>query len=408
MEKNGSTNGTTEACNERKGVCVALFGDGKTKRLYSDLPTDFIQQIVDSTIAWINFSTNDLEREGLEVAVSLGFSTSLYTQMLNAEYSAYQDLEIELGIRLPAVSVDGYHVNVRPLIILMRKNLILTIHSERLVRFVGLARYADIFLKKLPKESPPADKVTVVLHRIIDENITKNFDYLKNIEEAAGGLNDLMVASELPGYKMAKELHKIKSMIITYMYTLWGTLDVLHSLRYGDAELISDNNRILGKITLLVEDVNRHISITEHMSEVLSSGLEVVQTIYNNQLQQLNNRITWIAAWLAIMSVAAIVPNTIATILSSEIWGLRTGNPYHLTVYLVFLIVPTSIATYVVYMWIRRIAGMPIHAADAEVKDKKDTEAETHVRKLKDEEAKTKNTRIKEKDMERRADEMDD
>ena len=48
-------------------------------------------------------------------------------------------------------------------------------------------------------------------------------------------------------------------------------------------------------VALLGEDVQRHIQLSEHMSEVLSSGLEVTQSIYNNQLQAINNRFAYIA-----------------------------------------------------------------------------------------------------------------
>jgi magnesium transporter len=42
--------------------------------------------------------------------------------------------------------------------------------------------------------------------------------------------------------------------------------------------------------------------------------LEVLQTIYNNQLQLLNNRLSFLATWLAILATAVMVPNTIATV----------------------------------------------------------------------------------------------
>jgi magnesium transporter len=50
------------------------------------------------------------------------------------------------------------------------------------------------------------------------------------------------------------------------------------------------------------------------MSEVLASGLEVLQTIYNNQLQMLNNRLAFVATWLAVLGTAVLVPNTLATV----------------------------------------------------------------------------------------------
>ncbi len=106
----------------------------------------------------------------------------------------------------------------------------------------------------------------------------------------------------------------MKHALITYLNTLWASWEVINSLRYGDAEIISDNSKLLQRIGILSDDINRQIALSEHMSEVLASGLEVLQTIYNNQLQMLNNRLAFVATWLAILATAVMVPNTIATV----------------------------------------------------------------------------------------------
>ena len=69
------------------------------------------------------------------------------------------------------------------------------------------------------------------------------------------------------------------------MNSLWETVDVLHALRYGDAELITDEPRNSGHISVMADEIKGQIGLAEHMSEVLASGLEVMQSIYNNQLQ---------------------------------------------------------------------------------------------------------------------------
>jgi magnesium transporter len=88
----------------------------------------------------------------------------------------------------------------------------------------------------------------------------------------------------------------------------------VNSLRYGDAEVVTDDPKIIARISMLSSDINQQIGLSEHMSEVLASGLEVLQSIYNNQLQILNNRLAWLATWLAIVGTALLVPNTLATI----------------------------------------------------------------------------------------------
>jgi len=369
MEKNQNGCGT-QTQQECDGILVALTHEGKTVRMCANRPEEFLHTIDATAISWVNFCVDSIEDDGLKIASLFGFSTNLYQSLLTQEYSAYDDRDTELGLKIPAVSIEEDKVKILPVLILVKRGLILTLHTEKIIRFFRFGRYADIFFKKIPKSASLEDKNTIILARLLDENNTRNFEYLAKIEMRAEKLNDLMATSETPGVRMAQEIHKVKKMLITYMYGLWATLDVLNTLRYGDADLITDAPKLLGKITLLVEDVNRQIGLTEHMSEVLSSGLEVVQTIYNNQLQQLNNRITWIAAWLAILSTAAIVPNTIATILGSSIWGLEPGNHWHMFVYLCLITIPTLWATFAVYTWVKQFAKLPTKKEEAEVREK--------------------------------------
>jgi magnesium transporter len=147
----------------------------------------------------------------------------------------------------------------------------------------------------------------------------------------------------------------MKHTLITYLNTLWRTLDVLHSLRYGDAQLISDNPKTLAQLGLLAEDVNRQIGLSEHMSEVLASGLEVLQTLYNNQLQILNNRMALTMTWLTILGTAVLVPNTLATIAGS-FGGMGARELWY---YIFLLVWSTGISTTMAYWWVRRKVQLP-------------------------------------------------
>jgi magnesium transporter len=145
------------------------------------------------------------------------------------------------------------------------------------------------------------DKLTMLLSRIIDHNNDHNFEHLRQIEEQGDQLNEIMADPYTPRTKLGPEIYHMKHALITYLNTLWATWEVINSLRYGDAELITDNPKLLQRIGILGDDISRQISLSEHMSEVLASGLEVLQTIYNNQLQMLNNRLAFIATWLGIL-----------------------------------------------------------------------------------------------------------
>jgi magnesium transporter len=148
----------------------------------------------------------------------------------------------------------------------------------------------------------------------------------------------------------------MKHALIVYIGGLWATVDILNALRYGDAELLTDDKKILNKITALVSEVNSHIGLAEHLSEVLASGLEVLQSIYNNQLQVLNNRMAMLVAYLTIIGIALLVPNTIATVAGNPMFSF-TGQD--ISWYLVLIILSTTISTYISWWLVKRFGLLP-------------------------------------------------
>jgi magnesium transporter len=106
----------------------------------------------------------------------------------------------------------------------------------------------------------------------------------------------------------------------------------------------------------LSDDVNRHIALSEHMSDVLASGLEVLQSIYNNQLQILNNRLALVMTWLTILGTAVLVPNTIATVLGNSAFNM---GPDDRGWYILLLISTTIFATWAAYWWVNKKGLMP-------------------------------------------------
>lgn len=338
-----------------KGICVALPHKGRPTRIYGNNPAEFISTLQGSSLGWVNFTADDLEKDGSEVAVKLGFSDSLVSTLLKGYYASFDDRDTEMGIMVPAVKVSGLDVKAYPLILLVRKDLILTIHSHDVERLVLFSRYADSFLRKLPESMSLTDRLTMMLVRILDENNSHNFEHLREIEEQADAMGELLLDPESPRMEIGRKIYELKHALITYLNTLWRTMDVLHSLRYGDAELVTDNPKTLAKVGLLVEDVNRQISLSEHMSEVLASGLEVLQALYNNQLQTLNNRMALTMTWLTILGTAVLVPNTIATVVGS----LAGMDANMLFWYGAVLVLATLNSTYLAYWWVRRWVKLP-------------------------------------------------
>lgn len=334
--------------------------------MQGDSPSDFLAVLQSSSIAWINFAVADLEKDGTEVAAKLGFSDSIVSTLVKGFYSNYEDREVELGLMIPAVRINGLDIKTYNLIVLIRKNLILTMHNEGVTRFIQFSRYADTFLRKLPEHMAAEDKLTNMLVRILDENNNRNFEQLREIQDQGDRMSEYLSDPKSPREKIGRNIYEMKHALIEYLNSMWRTNDVLNSLRYGDADVITDNAKVLTKVGLLIEDVNRQISLAEHMSDVLASGLEVLQSIYNNQLQMLNNRMTLAVAWLTILGTAVLVPNTIATVVSSY-----SGMDPKLTLWYTFVLVMATInATGLAFWWVRRWVILPKTGVDLDTLDK--------------------------------------
>ncbi|MFZ2455364.1 MAG: CorA family divalent cation transporter [Candidatus Altiarchaeia archaeon] len=335
--------------------CAALMQTGECTRVEYNSTAELKTILDNAKIAWINYLVDDLKIKGDEVATSLGFTGGLVGKLLEGTgYSEYIDNDVELALLVPAVTVKNLEVQVYPLIVLMRKGLILTMAGTEVIRLVRFSRYADTFLRKIPTNVLWQDALTLALIRILDENNDRNFDHLREIESQADELHKDLMDPKTPRNKIGPAIYNMKHALIVYMNALWGTLDVVNSLRYGDAEVITDDEKIIERITMLQSDVNQQIGLSEHMSEVLASGLEVLQTIYNNQLQMLNNRLAWLATWMAVIGTAVLVPNTLATI-----YGTPLGDDISHEFMLYSLTIGTLVSGAVVFAVLKLKRWMP-------------------------------------------------
>jgi magnesium transporter len=347
--------GENEKCHEKCAYYVSLGAEGIAKKAESDDISEIVGLLKEDALEWMDFSVENISEDSYFIASSLKFSLQLIASVLSNRLSTYEDLETELGLMIPAVRVDKFEVRVYPLIVLIRKNLVVTIHPKEVVRLQKIYRYADIFMKKIRHDIPWNDKITILLTRIIDENNEKNFTGLRLIEDEGDDLGKYMVDIHAPRDQIGKDIYKMKHALITYLDTLWSSWEVINSLRYGDAETITDNPKLLQRIGILGDDINRQIALSEHMSEVLASGLEVLQTIYNNQLQVLNNRLAFLATWLALLATAVMVPNTIATI-----FGIASIGEYMDPMWAYFWILSSTVfATIIMYYILRQKKWLP-------------------------------------------------
>ncbi len=338
-----------------RGFCATLAGD-KTQCVRSEYVEDLGHFVSKANVAWVDFIVDDFRKESLRVAIKFGFSEFLVKNLLKNSRSGYEDLNNEMGLFLPAIHVEGFEVTLRPMLILLRKNMILTLHTSETTRFFRVRRYAATLLKKLPLGMPQNDKMTMLLIRIIDESNAKNFEYLQVIEEQGDQLSKELSDVKTSRDVIGNKIYLMKHALIVYLSGLWATVDALSSLRYGDADLITDDAKIIDRISGLVGEVHAQIGLAEHLSEVLASGLEVLQSIYNNQLQILNNRLALLVAYLTIIGTALLVPNTIATVAGNAMFNF-TGKD--IAWYLGLIAASTVVATLFSWWAVKKLGLLP-------------------------------------------------
>ncbi|MFH1257638.1 MAG: CorA family divalent cation transporter [Candidatus Micrarchaeota archaeon] len=340
---------------DKRFFYVAQMGSIQTQAC-ADLPDEFMPKINEAKVAWLDYLVDSIDNESEKIAEKFGFSKRLVQQLLKNRKSGYEDYDTEMGLKIPAIIVKGLEVKVSPVMVLINERAILTIHSYKVQRFIRFRRYADAYLKKIPINLPANDRITLLLCRLLDENNSRNFDHLREIEEQGDNMSKWMMDPDTPRSKLGPEIYKMKHSLIMYLNALWDSLDVLNFLLYGDAKLMTDNQRILDRIELLSNNVNRQIELSEHMSEVLASGLEVLQSIYNNQLQVLNNRMAFAMTYLTILGTAVLVPNTIATVMSNPAYNM---TPKDVGWYSALMVLTTILSTLFAYMWVRKQGWFP-------------------------------------------------
>ena len=365
------TNGNSLEPPQKRWFCISLEPTGKTLRKETDTPASFLEITERSLVAWVDYITDNPFHDLPIIAAQMGFSQSCVSSLSGCEQLNYQDFDNELWMRFPSVQIRGNDVKAHPFLVLLRKNLVLTLHV-RLVdkRFLRLRRYSETILRKIPIDAKPEDKLTILLTRIIDANNDSNFRHLRAIEEFGDDLNKDLMNEHTDKAKLGPKIYEMKHALIIYMNALWESVDVLQTIRYGDAELLTDDPKIGNLFSAMVDQVKNQIGLSEHMSEVLASGIEATQSIYNNQLTIannqltisnnqltiLNNRLAKLAAYLAIIGTALLIPNTIATILGNAVWAY---GPQHLPLYLALMIGATLAGSAFMWFWISKKGLLP-------------------------------------------------
>jgi len=372
-----AANGSLLEPSQKRWFCMSLESSGKTFKKEAESPASFLEIVDRSLVAWVDFITDDPSKDLQVVASQMGFAETCVSSLSSCDQLNYQDFDNELWMRFPSVQIRGNDVKAYPFFILIRENLVLTLHVRTVdKRFLRLRRYSETILRKIPVEERPEDKVTILLSRIIEANNDSNFRHLRAIEEFGDDLNRDLMDQNTDKSQLGPKIYEMKHALIIYMNALWESVDVLQTIRYGDAELLTDDAKLVNIFSNMVEQVKSQIGLSEHMSEVLASGIEATQAIYNNQLTIannqltisnnqltiLNNRLAKLAAYLAIIGTALLIPNTIATILGNSVWSY---GPEHLSLYLFLMIGATLGGSIVMWYWISKRGLLPKEKDDS-------------------------------------------
>jgi magnesium transporter len=353
----------------KRWYCTGLESTGRTIRQEAETPAGFMDILNRSIVTWIDYITDDPIKDLPVVAAQLGFSEGFINNLSLCDQLNYSDFDIEMWFTFPAIQIRGGDVKPYPMVVLIRKGLVFTFHV-RLVdkRFLRLRRYSETILRKIPLDIKPEDKLTILLSRILEANNDSNFRHLRIIEEFGDTLNRDLMDRDVDKSTLGPKIYMMKHALIIYLNALWESVDVLQAIRFGDAELLTDDPKLVNLFTAMVEQVKSQIGLSEHMSEVLASGIEATQAIYNNQLTIANNQLTIsnnrltirnnnlskLVAYLTIVGTAILIPNTIATVLGNSVW---TIGPDFLGAYLLLMVVATVAGSLLMWLWVKR-AGL--------------------------------------------------
>ena len=350
----------------KKWFCMGLEASGKTFRQDSESGTNYLEIANKSMVAWVDYITDDPMKDLPLVAAQMGFSESFISNLYCCDQLNYQDFDTEMWLSFPSIQIRGTEVKAYPLIILIRKNLVFTIHVSLVdKRFIRLRRYSEAILRKIPTDIKPEDKLTILLSRILEANNDSNFRHLRVIEEFGDELNRDLMDKTTDKSQLGPKIYEMKHALIIYLNALWESVDVLQAIRYGDAELLTDDQKLVNMFAVMVDQVKSQIGLSEHMSEVLASGIEATQSIYNNQLTIannqltisnnqltiLNNRFAKLVAYLTIVGTALLIPNTIGTMLGNSVW---VYGPKDLSLYVILMIGTTAFGSILMWYWIKK------------------------------------------------------
>ena len=292
-------------------------------------------------LTWIECVVDDIVDETPDILKKLDIKMDPKL-LLSGYVTAYEDAGDTLGIMLPFIVTGDSRTQTSPVLIFMKKDLIVTIHDDYGGKITKLYNYSTSLMRQLPKEPEQwADRQTILLFRLMDEVSETNFSTLRTIVEQAEQLEIDLAGSRQTDRDVTVELSNMKRSLLTFLNAVWATHDTVRNVKFGDPDMITDDDDVLEKFEVILGRLDRQIQMAENVMEIIATGATIIQTETSNQLTKL-------IVWLTVAATAVLVPNTIATIFG--IPDLQISWTWIIPI----LAVSTLISVIVTYRWTKQ------------------------------------------------------
>ena len=297
-------------------------------------------------LTWIECVVDDIVTETPKILEKLNIGMDSST-LLSGYLTEYEDAGDTLGIMVPFIFTGENRTQTSPCLIFVKKDLILTIHDDYGGKITKLYNYSNSLMRKLPQTPDSwAERQTMLLFRLLDEVSETNFSALRTIVERAEQIEIDLAGSRQIHRDLSTELSNMKRSLLSFLNAVWATHDTVRNLKYGDPDMLTDDDDILEKFEVILATLDRQIQMAENVMEVISTGITVIQTESTNQLTKL-------IVWLTVAATAVLVPNTLATIFG--IPGLEFSWVWVVPV----LIIATALSSIITFRWTKQYRILP-------------------------------------------------
>ena len=331
-----------------KSISVAGLQEGMAFKKPTINLEDISKETATGNLTWIECVVDSIIDDSPKILEKCNISMDP-TVLLSGYVSSYEDRGETLGLMIPFVVPGNNKTETAPILIFMKKDLIVTIHDDYGGKITRLYNYAPTLLRKLPKEADSwADRQTILLARIIDEISEANYSILRLIVERAEQFEIDLAGSRQVTRDISLELSNMKTSLLTFLNAIWASYDTVHNLKYGDAEMVSDDEIILAKFEVILGRLDRQIQMSENVMQMVATGANVVQT-------EVTNKVTVLIIWWTVAGTAELVPNTIATT-----FGLLPNHEAMFWPILATIVISAGLATSVAYFFVRKFFGQSL------------------------------------------------